>query len=73
MTAYMYSTPNDGFTANDPSFYKNKVGQLHNGLQFQLIVYAIIKITRRGTTVPLYEFAAKQPIKEHKLGVKNFL
>ena len=25
------------------------------------------------TTVPLYEFAAKQPKKEHKLGVKNFL
>ena len=41
-------------------------------LQFQLIVYAIIKITRRGTTVPLYELAAKQPKKEHKLGVKDF-
>ena len=42
-------------------------------LQFQLIVYAFIKITRRGTTLPLYEFAAWQPKKEHKLGVKNFL
>ena len=27
-------------------------------LQFQIIVYAIIKIARRGTTVPVYEFAA---------------
>ena len=26
MTAYMYYTPNSGFTANDASFYKNKVG-----------------------------------------------
>ena len=25
-----------------------------------------------GTTVPRYEFAAKQPGKEHKLGVKKF-
>ena len=32
-------------------------------LQFQLIVYDIIKITWRGITVPLHEFAAKQPKK----------
>ena len=63
MTAYMYNTPNGGFTANDALFYKNKLGQLHYTLQFQLIVYAVIKITRRGTTVPLYEFATKHPKK----------
>ena len=66
MTAYMYSTPNEGFTANNASFYKNKVGQLCDMLQFQLIVNAIIKSTRRGTTITVYEFAAKQPRKEHK-------
>ena len=58
MTAYMYCTPKGGFTATDALFHKNKVGYLHNVLHFQLIVYAIIKITRRGTIVPLYEFAA---------------
>ena len=42
-------------------------------LQFQLIVYAIIKETRRGTTVPLFELAAKQLNKEYKLGVKIIL
>ena len=41
-------------------------------MQYQSIVYAIIKITRRGTTVPLYEFAAKQPEKEDKLSFKIF-
>ena len=40
---------------------------------FQLIAYATIIITTRGTTVPIYELAAKQPKKEHKLGVRNFL
>ena len=39
-------------------------------LQLQLIVYDIIKITRRGIRVPLYELTAKQPRKEDKLGVK---
>ena len=63
MTAYMYSTSNDGFTANDASFYKKKVGQLHDTLQLQLIFYAINKTTRIGTAVPHYEFAAKQPKK----------
>ena len=63
MTAYMYYTSNGGFTAYDASFYKNKIGQLHDMLQFQLIIYAIIKITKRGTSIPLYEFAAKQPKK----------
>ena len=33
----------------------------------------LFKITRRGTTVPLHESAAKQSKKEHKLEVKNFL
>ena len=32
-----------------------------------------VKMTRRGTTVPVYEFDAKHPKKEHKLGVKDFL
>ena len=75
MITCMYYTPNGSFTANDGSFYKNKVGEIHvhDTLQFQLIVYAIIKITRRGTTEPLYEFAAKQLKKQHKLGVKIFL
>ena len=40
-------------------------------MSFQLIVYAFVKITIKGTTVPLYEFATKQPKKEHKLVVKN--
>ena len=61
MTACMYYAPNGGFTANDASFYKNKVGQLYDTLQ--LIIYAIIKMTRRGTSVPLNELAAKQPKK----------
>ena len=34
--------------------------------------YAIIQITWQGTTIPLYEFATKQPKKEHKLEVKIF-
>ena len=72
MTAYIYYTPTGDFTENDASFYKNNVDFPHDMLQFQLIVYAIIKTTKRGTTVPLYECAAKQPKKEHKLGVKNF-
>ena len=29
----VFYTPNDGFTANDASFYKNKFGQLHYTLQ----------------------------------------
>ena len=45
MIACMYYEPNRGFTANDALFYKNKVGYLLDMLQFQLIVYAIIKIT----------------------------
>ena len=72
MTAFY--TPNDGFTANDATFYKNKVSQLHYTFQcinFQLTVYAFIKIIIRGTTVPHYEFAAKQPRKEHKLSGNN--
>ena len=64
MTALCY-TPKGGFTANDASFYKNKITQLHDTLQFQLIVYAIIKISRRDTAVPLCEFAAKQPKKKN--------
>ena len=68
MTAYMYYTPSNGYAANDGLFYKNEVGQLCDTLQFQLIVYAVIKITRRDSIVPLYEFAAQQPKKEHKLG-----
>ena len=32
-----------------------------------VVVYAIIKITIRGNTIHLYEFAAEQK-KEHKLG-----
>ena len=49
--------------ANDESFYKKKIGQLYDTLQFQLTVYAVIKITRRGIIVPFYEFAVKQPKK----------
>ena len=37
------------------------LSSLHVAVSFQLIVHAIIKITIRGTTVPLYEIAAKQP------------
>ena len=33
-----------GFIAKDASFYHNKVAQLHDMLQFQLIVYAIIRL-----------------------------
>ena len=36
---------------------------LHVALSIKFIVYAILKITRKGTTVPLYEFAARQPKK----------
>ena len=57
--------PNGGLTANNASFYNNKVGLLHHTLHFQLIVYAIIEVTIRGTTVPVYEFAAKQPKKKN--------
>ena len=59
MIACMYCVPYGSFTANDASFYKNKVGELYDTLQFQLIIYAIIKIIRRGTTIPHYEFDAK--------------
>ena len=34
MTAHMYYAPNGGFTADDTSFYENKV--LHDMLQFQI-------------------------------------
>ena len=64
MTACMYYTPNGGFLANDTSFCTNKVGKLQHALQFQLFIYVIIKITRRSTTIPLDEFAAKQQKKE---------
>ena len=33
MTAYMYYTLNGGFTANDASFYNNKVANVHDTLQ----------------------------------------
>ena len=49
--------------------YRQRYIVLHDILQFQLIVSGIIKIIRRGTIVPLHEFAAKQPKKKHKLGV----
>ena len=42
-------------------------------MSFQLIGHAIFKITVRDNTVLIYEFAPKQPKKEHKLGLKNFL
>ena len=45
----------------------------HVVVSFQLIAYAIVKITTKDTTLPLYEFAAKQPKKEPSLEVKNFL
>ena len=63
----MYYTLNGSFTANDALFYKNKVGQLLDTLQFQLIVYAIIKITGKGATIPLYEFAAKKNLVKERL------
>ena len=59
-----YYISNDGFTANDSAFYNNKFGHLNYTLQnFQLIVYAIINITKSGTAVPLYKFVAKHPKK----------
>ena len=60
MTAYY--TPNDGFTANEASFKTQLrcLPTLHVAVFFQLIVYANIKFTIRGTTVILCEFAAKQ-------------
>ena len=67
---YNYA-PNDGFTANNASFYNNKVGYiatLHIAVSFQLIVYAIVKINIKDTTAPLYEFAAKQPKKDINYG-----
>ena len=59
MTAYY--TPYDSFTANDASFYNNKswLGKLHVAVTFQAIVLANIKLLT-GTTIILYEFAAKQ-------------
>ena len=47
--------------------------QTRVAVAFQLIAYDIVKISIRDAIVPLYEFAAKQPKKEHKLGGKNFL
>ena len=60
MTVYISYTPKGVFTVNDASFQNNKVGQLHDTLQLQLIVYGIIKITRRGALAYLHEFAANQ-------------
>ena len=45
---------------------------LHVVVSFQLIVYSTIKITERGTAMPLYEFNAKQPRKELKNRGKIF-
>ena len=39
-------------------------------MSFQLIVSAIIEVSIRGTTVVLYEFAAKQRKKNLNLGLK---
>ena len=72
MTARMYHTPNDGFSVNGASFLRT-TWLAPRQVQFQLIINAIIKITRRGTTVPLNQFVTKQPKKEHKLGLKIFL
>ena len=64
-----------GFTANDASFNKRKVGYVivHIAVSFRLIVYAITYMTITNSTVLLYEFASKQTNKEHKLVVKKFL
>ena len=60
-----YYTPNDGLVPTIHHFIRTKLASytLHVAVCFQSIVYAIIKITIRGTTVPLYEFVAKQPKK----------
>ena len=52
-------------TIVDIAFYVNEKLISINRLRF-------IKTTIRGTTIPLYVFAGKQPKKEHKVGV-NFL
>ena len=69
-----YYTSNDSSTANDASFYKNKVGPatLQVAVSVQLIVYVNIKITKKYCHILLYEFAAKQQEKEYKLRAKNF-
>ena len=74
MTAYY--TPNNGFTANDASFYKGwlAIYTIHIAVSFQLIVHTILKINIRGTTITFYKFAAKQPKNEkEKLRVRIFL
>ena len=69
-----YYSPNNGFTASDALFIRTKLASYTTLAEsFQLIIYAIIEINIRSTTIPLYKFAAKQPKKEHKLGVKFFL
>ena len=72
MTAYY--TPNNNFTANNASFYHNKVRYLVYTLQcpFNWSCTLSLKLLW-GTTVPLYKFTAQQPKKEHKLVIKSFL
>ena len=67
MTAYY--TSSDGFTAYDESFFKTKLASYTTHCRlFQLIIYAFIKMTIRGTTLLLYEFGAKQPKKNKNQG-----
>ena len=70
-----YYTTNDGLTANDASLnFHSCLATLYIAVcryvytNFSTYVVLILA----GTTVPLYEFAANQPKKEHKLGVKIF-
>ena len=50
-----YYTPKGGFTANNALFYKAKLASYTDvAVSFQLIIYVIIKISIRATTVLLY-------------------
>ena len=66
-----YYTPNNGFTSNDASFHKNKIGPatLHIAVSVQLIVYANITTVYTALRVCCQEAR----IIEDKLWVKNFL
>ena len=53
-------------------FIRTKLASYTIRCNFNQSSNAISKISSLGTTVPLYEFAAKQQKKEYKLGVKKF-
>ena len=73
MTAYW--TTNDGFTANDISFYKRKLNSYPIGcsqVSFQLIIHKILKITKRYFVYTYFmTFLTSSKKGTKTIGIKN--